>query len=129
MKRRGLQQALAYHRRLPEHLWYSLSEQGIVDALIHAHLLGYDGEHVTLPVWDRGRNLAFFEYWEETDEGFRRSPYANPSHKVELYGWESLLRKPSRIFLVEDAMERFVLSSEAFAVVSISGDPAAFRDE
>lgn len=129
MKRKGYTQALAYHRRLPEHLWYLLDEVGIVDGLVHAHLLGYDGEHVAVPIWNRSRDLAFFEYWEESDDGFIRSPHANPEHKVELFGWETLLRKPERVFLVEDSIERLVLTSQAFAVVSISGDAGAFRDD
>lgn len=129
MKRKGYSQALAYHRRLPEPLWYLLSEMGIVDGLVHAHLLGYDGEHVTVPIWNRSRDLAYFEYWEEADEGLRRSPYANSKSTVELFGWETLLRRPDRVFLVEDSIERLLLTSQSLPVVSISGPAQRFKGE
>ena len=122
-------EALFYHQKLPKRLWRYFRSQGFSDEFVHRHLLGWDGKRITVPVFDPERELLFFEYLSDPQEG----PVEVVEHKRPcesfLYGYETLSARPERVILVKDVWDRLVLLSRGIASVAVVGDPAAFREE
>jgi len=46
-----LSQAVKHHRNLPPDFWLDLESQGISAAVINSHLVGWDGEFITIPIF------------------------------------------------------------------------------
>jgi len=121
-------QAFAYHRRLPPRLWKYLNERGIPDALIHRHLLGWDGHRITIPITNRDGKIAFFKLAKDPEEQ-SGSPkmLATPGASVELYGWQRVLARPSEIVICEGEFDRLVLESHGLAAVTSTAGAGVFR--
>lgn len=112
-----------YHRNLPQSIREYLNGRGISNTAIDAHLIGWSGRRVTIPIFD-GAGEIF---------GFRRgrAPDADPTtpkmisdlgDKPALYGAEILAKKPHQIVICEGEYDRLVLSSRGIdAVTSTAG--------
>lgn len=61
-------EALAYHQRLPQRLWKYLSARCIPDALIHKHLLGWNGQRITIPIPDRSSLQKFWSFQQALEQ-------------------------------------------------------------
>lgn len=109
-------------------MWMLLRELGVVDALIHARLIGWDGERIVVPVFNRERRVVFFEYWELDSED-RPRPVPKRDGAVALYREEILDHTPRSVIITQGVLESLVLSSQAFNVVSATGDGLAFKEE
>src|SRR3989442_11016224 len=54
--------AMSYHKALPERILnYLINERGISHAEIDFSMLGWNGQRITIPVWDREGRLKFFK--------------------------------------------------------------------
>jgi len=124
-------EALAYHQRLPQRLWKFLNERGIPDALIHKHLLGWNGQRITIPIPDRDGKFAFFKLAKEPeDQSDSPKMLATRGAHAELYGWERVLSKPpEQILICEGEFDRLVLEGHGFAAVTSTAGAATFRPE
>ena len=122
--------ALVYHQRLLPRIRKYLNERGISTPLIHKHLLGWNGERITIPIPDRETKIAFFKLAKDP-ENYSDSPkmLATPGTHAELYGWERVLAKPPQIIICEGEFDRLVLESQGFAAVTSTGGVAVFRPE
>lgn len=123
-------EALAYHQRLPQRLWKYLNERGIPDALIHKHLIGWNGQRITIPIPDRDGKLAFFKLAKDPED-HSESPkmLSTRGAHAELYGWERVLAKPGQIVICEGECDRLVLEGQGFAAVTSTGGVMTFRPE
>lgn len=124
-------EALAYHQRLPQRLWKYLNERGIPDALIHKHLLGWNGQRITIPIPDREGKFTFFKLAKDPEDR-TDSPkmLATRGAHAELYGWERVLAKPEQIIICEGEFDRLVLEGQqGFAAVTSTGGAMTFREE
>jgi hypothetical protein len=129
-KKKALREhALDYHRHLPEGIWEHLRGLGFSDELIHRRLLGWDGKRITVPVWNEDRQLAYFTYLTDPNEGpitdVIRSDRFTPA---ALYGIEELAAIPSRIIIVRGAWDKLVLDSRGFKAIAVLGDPRSFKE-
>ena len=122
--------AREYHLALPPRVREYLIRRGIPDAVIDLHLLGWNGERITIPVWNREGQLVFFRLakapWDRSDAPKMLSPAGAP---VELYGWERVNAKLCRIILCEGEFDRLVLEAKGFAAVTSTGGAGVFRTE
>jgi hypothetical protein len=123
-----LSQAVTYHRNLPPDLWFDLENQGIPGAVIHSRLIGWDGEHVTIPVFSRDRKLLDFQY-AAFDESGRLVVLADERQKLHLYDEPILNLNPHEVVLSEDVIESLILSGQGFNALSATGDGLSFREE
>lgn len=123
------EEALRYHRKLPKRLWRYLRSQGFADSLVHSRLLGYDGKHITVPVFDERRELIFFEYLSDHGLGPIQVVEHTRPYESFLYGFDTLETRPSRVVLVRDVWDRLVLLSRGIPAVGIIGDSREFREE
>jgi len=121
-------QAVTYHRNLPADLWFDLENQGIPGAIIHSRLIGWDGEHVTIPVFSRDRKILSFEY-AAFDESGRLAVLPQERRQPYLYGEPLLNLNPQEVILTEGVMESLILSGQGFNALSATGDGFSFREE
>ena len=126
----GRDRALFHHSQLPDEMRQYLNGRGIPDFIIDRELLGWNGSRITIPVFGRDGEVLFFR--------FAKSPaYTSDSPKmlsevgsgVELYGWETLARKPYRIVICEGEFDRLVLEANGIpAVTSTAGANVFLQD-
>src|SRR5436309_3698457 len=97
-----------YHRCLPEEVRFYLKGRGIPATVIDRQLLGWNGERITIPIFGgTTREVLGFRY--------AKSPFnASQAPKMvgdedlgpQLYGWETLARRPHRIVVCDGELER-----------------------
>lgn len=123
--------AKQYHRNLPVRIRdYLRYQRGIADAVIDLHLLGWNGNRITVPVFNRTGALAFFKLAKDP-EGQSSSPkmLVPAGAHAELYGWERVLANPERIVICEGEFDRLVVETQGFAAVTSTGGALTFRPE
>ena len=119
-----------YHRNLPERIINYLHRRGIADEMIAVHRLGWNGQRITIPIFTREGELAFFKLAKDPED-----PTDSPKMltarggSLELYGWEQLLAKPSRIIVCEGEFDRLVLETNGIPAVTATGGAGSFRAE
>jgi DNA primase len=122
--------ARTYNAALPGRIRAYLNGRGIPDLLIDAHLLGWNGRRITIPIFNREGALVFFKVAKDPEE---RRPGAKmllpPGVTVVLYGWDQILSKPAQIIICEGEFDRLVLQANRFRAVTSTGGAGTFRHE
>ncbi len=122
--------ASQYHDAMPERIRSYLHARGISDAAIDTHLLGWDGERITIPIFDQEGRIAFFKLAKDPEDPRAGPKMLTPAgQSPELYGWERLRVKSPRIVICEGEFDRLVLESQGLAAVTSTGGAGVFRAE
>jgi DNA primase len=122
--------ALLCHERLTPRLRCYLNERGIQDDVIDKHLLGWNGQRITIPITDREGMVVFFKLAKDpADTSASPKMLCTPGTRAELYGWEQVLARPERIIICEGEFDRLVLESQGFAAVTSTAGAITFRRE
>ena len=125
-----LDQALAFHRALPDRIRRYLNGRGIPDTMTDAQLIGWTGSRISIPIRNRAGEIAFFKLRKDPeDQTDSPKMYATPGSTAELYGWERVLAKPESIVICEGEFDRLVLETHGIAAVTSTGGAGAFRAE
>lgn len=121
-------EALARHKHLSETEWLLLREAGIPAAVAYERLLGWDGQHITVPVFSYDRTVLFFEraVFGEND---LLEMVPQKRGRLELYGLHLLRRPPSRVILTEGIPDSLVLAAQSYAALSSTGAGRFFKEE
>jgi len=115
---------------MPDRIRRYLNRRGIPDTLTELHLLGWNGERITIPIRDAEGRVLFFKLAKDPDdEGPGPKMLAPLGSVVALYGWERLRVKPPRIIICEGEFDRLVLEAQGFAAVTSTGGAGVFRPE
>src|SRR5262245_7831464 len=110
-----LNEAIRYHEGLPSRIRQYLKGRGIPDDTINSFLLGWNGWRITIPIYDRDGKVVFFRLAKDPqDTGPGPKMLAPLGGAVELYGWEQLVQRPSRIIVCEGEFDRLVLEARGF---------------
>jgi DNA primase len=119
-----------FHNSLPPRIRQYLNARGIPDELIDRHLLGWNGWRITIPIFNREGELAFFKQARDPDDK-NDSPkmIAWPKGHLELYGWETLKDQPAEIIICEGEFDSLVLEANGFRAVTSTGGARTFRKE
>ena len=98
--------------------------------MIDEHLLGWNGQRITIPITDREGAVAFFKLAKDPMDA-TESPkmLCTPGAQAELYGWERVLAQPEHIVICEGEFDRLVLESRGCASVTSTAGAATFRQE
>src|SRR5690242_4005647 len=103
MTSEGLEPARQYHQNLPARLRdYLRCERGIADQMIDRQLLGWNRSRITIPIFDRAGQFAFFKLAKDPeDKSGSPKMLATPGAHAELYGWERVLSNPEQLVICE----------------------------
>lgn len=128
MTRSRHNEAVALHRRLSETEWLLLRESGIPDAVAYERLLGWNGKHITIPVFSYDRKVLSFEHatWGDSD---LLEVVPQKGGRATLYGLHLLRSAPSQVILTEGIVESLVLAGQSFAALSSTGTGRSFKEE
>src|SRR5262249_52810795 len=119
--------AANYHKALPGRIRQYLNNRGITDPLIDFHLLGWNGNRITIPIYNRDGEMAFFKLARDPDDTVPGPKMLNsPGAYAEIYAWGALLREPSRIIICEGEFDRMVLEANAFVAVTSTAGAGVF---
>jgi len=120
--------AIQYHDALPKRIREYLNGRGIPDEIVNSHLLGWNGWRITIPIYNRDGEIVFFRLARDPQDQ-RPGPkmLTSPGAKVELYGWDRVLARPSQIIVCEGEFDRLVLEAQGLPAVTSTGGAATFR--
>lgn len=119
--------AKLYHRLLPDRIRRYLNRRGIPDEIINRHLLGWDGRRITIPVFGRDGDVLFQRLAKGPNDHSDSPKVLSPAGVgVELYGWDTLARQPSRVVICEGEFDRLVLEAHGFPAVTSTGGAGVF---
>src|SRR5213596_2402090 len=122
--------AAQYHKALPGRIRRYLNDRGISDVLIDFHLLGWHENRITIPIFNRTGELAFFKLARDPEApALAPKMLASPGAYAELYGWDRVLWKPKKIIVCEGEFDRLVLEGKGFIAVTSTGGAGTFRKE
>jgi DNA primase len=125
-----LSAAAEYHAALPPRIRTYLNDRGIPDPLIDVHQLGWNGSRITIPIFDRNGELTFFKLAKDPGDGSSGPKIlATPGARLELYGWDEVLKAPDEIIVCEGEFDRLVLKAQGFRAVTSTAGARAFRAE
>lgn len=119
-----------YQRQLPDAMRRYLNQRGIPDTFIEKYLLGWNGQMITMPIPNRDGEIVFFK--------LARSPFGRnraskmempPSASIELYGWDTLQRRPARVVICSNEFDRLVLEAHGFPAVCSTAGVETFQAE
>lgn len=118
-----------FHSRLPAHIRGFLRQVRLPDYLIDKRLLGWNGEHITVPVFDDEGKFLFFEYLSDPGESRIPEPVERDTYSpAHIYGWETLLSYPAMLLVTDSAFDRLVLESRRFRTIAVLGDTMSFKE-
>jgi DNA primase len=123
--------AKLYHEALPGHIRRYLNARGIPDPVIERAQLGWNGNRITIPVYERDDRLVLYKLGK-APAGPTDSPkmlYDPPGVTAELYGWDTIRRNPSFIVVCEGEYDRLVLEARGFPAVTGTGGAGVFKAE
>jgi DNA primase len=120
-----------FHNFLPEEIRSYLKGRGIPATIIEGHLLGWNGERITMPIFGENRRkvLGFRYAKAPTDISETPEVISDPDLGVQLYGLDKLLRKPSRVVICDREFNRLVLEANDFAAVTSTEGAGTFLDD
>ena len=112
-----------YHRFLPDETRQYLNRRGIPDGIIDRQLLGWNGRRISIPIFGSGGDVITFRFAKSpNDTSDSPKMLSEVGSNVEIYGWETLARKPLRVVICEGEFDRLVLEANGFpAVTSTAG--------
>jgi DNA primase (bacterial type) len=127
----GFTEGHAYHQVLPTGIRrYLNAQRGIRNDVIDLHLLGWNGQCITIPVFDRQGQFAFFKLAKDPqDKSDSPKMLASPGAHAELYGWEQVNRRPRQIIICEGEFDRLVVESHGFPTVTSTAGARVFRQD
>jgi DNA primase len=118
-----------YHRFLPDEIRQYLNRRGIPDGIINRQLLGWNGRRITIPIFGRSGDVITFRFAKSPNDT-SESPkmLSEVGSDVEIYGWETLERKPLRVVICEGEFDRLVLEAKGFPAVTSTAGAGTFPD-
>ena len=124
------ERARIYYRALPTRIRTYLNARGISDAVIDGFLLGWDGRRITIPVVNRAGDQVLFRLAKDPeDSGPGPKVLSEPGAPADLYGWDTVQRRPAQLILCEGEFDRLVLEGRGFPAVTSTGGAGVFREE
>jgi len=119
-----------FHNFLPEEIRSYLKGRGIPATVIERHLLGWNGERITIPIFAHKREVVGFRYAKSpTDISDSPEVISDPDLGAQLYGAEVLARKPYRVVICDGEFNRLVLEASDFTAVTSTVGPDVFLKE
>ncbi|MBU4491723.1 MAG: hypothetical protein KKD69_04590, partial [Euryarchaeota archaeon] len=116
------EKALSYHKALPKRIVEYLENRGISTQILAKHLIGWNGQAITIPIPNRAGEISFFKYRKDPDDTSDKPKYwSDTGAHAELYGWENII-SPKEPYLVmcEGELDRLALESKGIPAITIT---------
>lgn len=121
-----------WHKRMMEHkaVHTFLNEQrGLTDATLRRYRIGFDGQRITIPVYDEDGNLANVRrYKSNAISKNKMISWSKGQGEARLFGHE-VLRKADMVILAEGELDRILAMQEGLPAVTHTGGCAVFKAE
>lgn len=115
---------------MPARIRLYVTSRGISQAAIDTHVIGWNGYRITIPIFNRAQQVAFFKLAKDpADTSDSPKMLATRGGSAELYGWERLLGKAPGTVICEGEYDRLVLESHGIAAVTGTVGASVFRHE
>src|SRR5439155_15339893 len=121
--------AANYPTALPGRIRQYLNTRGITDILIDYHLIAWNGNRITIPIYNREGEIAFFKLARDPEDQDGPKMMASPGGYAELYEWGAVLPEPGRIIICEGEFDRMVLEDNGFIAVTSTAGAGVFKKE
>ena len=119
-----------YNNNLTAEVRAYLKDRGIPATIIQDQLLGWNGRQITIPVFDRAKEVLGFRFAKLSAEADGGAVVTSGlEDKPELYGAESLAKVPSRVVICAREFDRLALEARDFPAVCSTGGAAHFSEE
>jgi DNA primase len=120
-----------YNRFMPDEVRQFLKGRGIPATMIERQLLGWNGKRITIPVFgENTREVLGFRYATLPKDPGDNPDFVSDGHSdPQLYGRETLARKPHRVVVCEGEFDRLLLESRGFPAVTSTGGADHFLPE
>ncbi len=123
------------HQALPDRIREYLRSRGITDAIIDHYQLGwgqfYGADWITIPIADQsGKNTMFkLRRDPDTNTNSNKMMVYPKGSKHEIYGWEIVADKPSKLFVCEGEFDRLVLMANGIPSITSTGGCGTFKKD
>jgi len=124
-----LRLAFRYHAAMPRRIREYLNGRGISDRMIEEHVLGWNGERITFPIFNREGKLAFFKLAKDPEDQEGPKMVIPLGGSAELYGWEHVDEKSWQVVICEGEFDRLVLEDHYIPAVTSTGGAGVFRPQ
>lgn len=114
---------------LPEQIFYWLIDQGITEEVINGNHLGWDDDHLVIPIYSPSGKFIFNKY--------RRDPFSariipkykyDPGATAQLFHADRL-HEADTVFITEGEKDAMRLESEGLLAVSTTGGAGTWKPE
>ncbi|MDP2939521.1 MAG: toprim domain-containing protein [Candidatus Omnitrophota bacterium] len=126
------EKAQSYHKNLPEKIKKYLNERGISDEILNKHLIGWNGQGITIPIPNRTGEIIFFKCRKDPDDISSKGKYwYDPAGAhAELYGWENIISpKEPYLIMCEGELDRLALESKGIPAITNTSGAGTFKKE
>lgn len=110
--------------------------RGLTDETVKKYLLGWDGQRLTIPVYDEFNTLVNFRLykWNSTDDAWKvinyEDEHGNRYGEVRLYGIENLLDDSiDYVVYSEGELDRICAEQHGFPTVSATSGAGSWKPE
>lgn len=115
---------------LPPAVRTYLNDRGIADPVLAAAQIGWNGERITVPIFDRAGNVIYEKLAKGPDDESDTPKMLLPlGAKAELYGQERLSGDMASLVICEGEFDRLVLESRGIAAVTSTAGAGVFKLE
>lgn len=118
-----------WHNQLPEDVrnWL-VAERGISESVVADARIGWDGKHITIPIFDENGKLLFVKRRQHQKNGQGPKYLNQKGAKATIFGAERL-EGVDAVVICEGELDALLLRSKGMAAVSSTGGAKTFPKE
>ncbi|MEW6009578.1 MAG: toprim domain-containing protein, partial [Candidatus Omnitrophota bacterium] len=117
-----------YHKALPERIRAYLNQRCILNEIIDKFKIGWNGNAITIPIYDRNGEFLFFKYRKDPeDESDKAKYWYDSGTSTELYGWENI--DEQFVVFCEGELDRLALESKGIPAITGTSGVGTFKEE
>lgn len=120
-----------YHKQIPERItdYLTGSERGLTQETIKQFQLGWDGNSITIPIFDQQGKLINIKHRRDPEKSEGGKLWSEPGSSAALFN-ESILSQPiDFVIIAEGEFDAMIASQHGFPAVSSTGGANTFKPE
>jgi len=124
-----------YQRQLavePQILVWLKETRGLNDDVISKFKLGWTGNALSIPIYDKDNNWLFFKYRHDPRTEIREGEpkyWYDPGGSATIYGWEHIVNPKPTLILCAGELDRLKLETHGYAAVTLTSGESSFNEK